>query len=324
VGQAFSQTDAALARYWYERRIYTYGPLSLNPGYATVFNAVPVASDPRHPDWQAALLGLWVTDSPYVQVIWIADDTQEGASATQGWADAARAGLRRFNVFAPAVRQLSLAVNNTSSSAIANFILVYEIGLKRLTVAEKLLFGYGLASSDTARIGGLSLQDVRALVERGTAPVPIDQEIERTLDNQLLGEYNGVSGLWHAEASTTTTGVAFASVQVKAGEMAVLREIAIESAAAVQLYVDRDGDLGLLTLNGAAFTQANDAPWRPFIIALNTLQFRVAASSTTVAPIRLRVTRHHLNTLWRVRTGVASAPADVPGDAFVKAWAGIV
>ena len=331
MGQVFSQADAALARYWYERRVYTYGPLSLQPGYSTIFTASPIAPDPQHPDWQAALLGMWVTNSPYVQLTWIADDAQEGSSVTQGWTDAARAGLRRIAVFAPAVRQLTLTAYNTSTSAISNFTLVYEIGLKRLTVAEKLLYGYGLTPSDLARIHGLQLSDVQALVERGTAPVPIEQEIVRTLDNQMLGEYTGASGLWHAEASTTTAeastttaGVPFASVQVKTGEVAVLREVAIEGAAPVQLYVDRDGDLGLLTLNGAAFTQANDAPWQPFLIALNTFQFRVVAQTTTTAPIRLRVTRHPLNSLWRVRTGVAAAADDVPGDAFAKVWAGIV
>jgi len=324
MGSVFSQADAQLAKYWFERRIYTFGPVTLPTGVTPVFSASNW-TDPQRPEWQAALTGLWVTQNAGVQISWIYDEHQQGASTAQGFTDAAPSGVRRFSVFAPAVRQLVLSVTNSSGSPISNFQLNYEITLKRLTVAEKLLWGYSLTQADLHRISSLgqdALEQVKALVERGTSPIPIATEIERTLDNQTLGDADA-SGLWHATAGTGTQGIAFATVHVKPGEVAVIRSVAIEGAPAAVLYVDRDTDMGLLTLNGPAFVQANDAPWQPFLMALHSFQFRVAAQSTITVPVRLRITTHRLDNLWRVRTELAKAPQDVPGDTYAKVWAGI-
>jgi inactivated superfamily I helicase len=324
MGATFTQQDAQQARYWYERRIYTAGPLTLNPGQTPIFTARNW-TDPQQPDWIAELVGLWATQNSAVQLQWTFDSFLANQSQAQGYTDAAPAGVRRFDVYAPAVHQLILTANNTGTAPINNFQVNYEIALRRLTAAEKLMRGYALSAQDQQALqllGSGGQAQVQDLVDRGTSPISIERQIISILDNRRLYDHPS-GGLYHVTAGPTTAGLSFAVVTVPQGTFCALEEVAVEGAPSITLYADRDDDTSYLQLNGSAFVQADDAPWRVFVPFLRVLTLRASAAATTTAAVRVRIGVYALSNLWRVRLGLAKNPTDVPGDTWAKTWAGI-
>lgn len=324
--QVFSQAQAALARYWYERTIYTHGPAALAAGPSPIFTA-SAWTNPQNPEWMAALIGLSVTQHPGVQLQWIYDKKTANQSAAQGYTSAAPAGLRRMPVMAPAVEQLTLIANNLTGAPIAGWQCNYEIAMQRLTVADKILYGYKLSAADEQilkKLGKDGKREVTDLVARGTSPIPISSQLERTVENRSLGDHSA-SGLYHVSGGMC---LAFATAMSTSDEFLVLREIAVEGGGALAqqltVMVDRDEDLSYLQLNAQAFAQTDDQPWRVFVPAMRSLTFRVAGSPLlTNVPIRIKVERFRISNLLKVRFGLATTPESVPGDTYAKVWAGI-
>jgi hypothetical protein len=324
MGAYFRQQQAELAKRWVERGIYTAGPITLQPGSNPIFSAqnwTPANS----PEWVAELVGIWTTQNTAVQLQWTFDSRQANSAQTQGFADAAPAGFRRMSVYAPAISQLIFQANNISTSPISNFQLNYEVQMRRLTIAEKLARGYNLSQDDQRILGLLgsnALKQIQDLVDKGTSPIGLQRQFEAILENQLLYDHPN-SGLYHVSAGPTTVGTAFAIVPIPSGTFGILREVAVEGAAAITLYVDRDEDQGYLQLNGSSFVQVDDAPWLPILPAVRQLSFRAGALSSTTAAVRIRVSIYRLTNVWRVRLGIARSPSDVPGDTYAKVLAGL-
>ena len=335
---AFGQPDALLMeKLWRTHTVYTYGPLSLPTGVSQVFSAENYNPE-SSPEWRAELVGLWVTQNAGVQVSWTADGVNYNAGLSQGYTDAAPTGVRRMDVSViQAVRQLIMTVNNTSGAAIPNFQLNYEIVMHKLTVADKILYGAALTPDDELVLaylgGGTSATDAVAvqrgrsivanLVDRGTSPIPWVAQYERTLRNRLVGDHEA-GGLYHVTAGTWTAGVKFATATPRPGEFLMLEEVSTPAATAFTLFVDRDQDLGLLTLNGAAFAQADSDPWRPMVPATSQLAFRAfAATQTAGIPVALKIVRYKTSNIWKVRFGQAKTPTSVPGDTWAKTLAGL-
>lgn len=339
MGTAFSQSDAILlSKDWRTHTVYTWGPQSLATGQTTIFTGEQWNPDQETaPEWMVELVAVWVTQSSGVQLSWVADGVTFNQGSTQGFTDAAPGGVRRLPVYARAVKQLSMTANNTSGAAISNFQINYEIVFRRLTIADKLLYGYGFSPEDDlvlATLGGTQdptdqaaiargLAQVKALVERGTAPIPWIAQYERTLRNRRLNDHPS-GGLWHVTAGTGTAGTKFGTATPANGEFLVLEEVAVPAATAITLYVDRDSDQGLLTLNGAAFGQVNYAPWTTEVIATSQLAFRAKATATTNnVPVWLKIGRYKTSNIWRVRLGKAKSAGSVPGDVWAKSLAGM-
>jgi hypothetical protein len=333
MGSTFNQGQAALAKYWYERQIFTYGPVALAAGLSTVFTATNFNPNPKSPDWVAELVGIWVTPNANVQLQWVYDNQVGNQSSAQGFTDGSKSGVNQVAVGAPAARNLQLLVNNTGG-VVANFQLTYEVAMRRLSAADKLLLGYDLSAQDLQNLSMLDrggpngqqvtgLQQVRDLVDRGTSPASIEFQISRTLDNRRLGDHPS-GGLFHVNASVSSNSNAFTTLQAAPGEFLVLRELAVEGGQAITLFVDRDGDSNYLQLNGAAFVQTLDNPWLPFIPALQVLNFKVSATAPLDnVPVRIRVERYRMSHLWRVRLGLVRDRDPATGDAYEKVWAGI-
>ena len=331
MGASFTTAQAKLARLWAERLIYTWGPATLNPGPQTnIFNAQNW-TNAQQPDTLARLRRIWVTQNPNVQLQWSFDGNSINATSANGYTDANRAGVRVMDVDAPAISRLSMSAANGSGAPIPNFQISYEIEMQKLTVADKLLRGYGLSQFDheiLELLGSDGLDQIRALVDKGTLPKTLDQQIENIFKNRRIGDHNS-TGSYHLSAGATTAGtVAIGPAQPANGEFLILEEVAAEqlsgSAPAVTLNFDRDDDLGYMILNGAAFVQADDRAWSPFIPALNSIKMEVSAGVTlSDVPVRVRIGRYKLSNILRVRLGLATHKDDVPGDTYAKVWAGL-
>lgn len=339
MGIAFSLADAQLAKYWYERRIYTWGPQSLA---ATTTAPVSIFSaqgwqDATAPRWEAALTGLWVTANADVSLSWQADDVTYNQASTQGFTDAGPADLQRIDVYAPATRLLNLTASNSSGAAIAGFQINYEITLRRLSAADHLAAKQALSPKDQQALAMLNgtdaagnpttgLQRLQAAVKEGSAPIPLLYQIARTLRGRQGGD-DARGGLYHVDVPTTPS--AFATIPVAPRTLSVLTEIAAPTApAATTLYVDRDlEDAGLLTLNAAAFAQTNpQAPWRTWIPATQQLNFRSSATAAANGvPIMVRVETFSLSDLWLIKTELAKEPGDLgtSPDLWADVWAGL-
>lgn len=338
MGTAFSQVDAMLMQKFYRTHtIYTFGPKNLATGLTPVFSSQQWTPE-SNPEWQAELVAIWVTQNAGVQIYWTADGVSYNQGADRGFTDAAPGGLRRLPINARAIKQLTLTLANVSGAVVNGFQLNYEVVVRRLTVADKILLGYPLGPDDElvlALLGGgqspsntaavtSGKEKLMASVERGTSPIPYKAQEDRTLDNMLIGDHQS-SGLYHITASPNTAGTAFATLTAARGEFIALRAIGIPSANAFSLFVDRGPDLGLLTVTGAAFAQTNSQPWATTVFTTDRFQLRAYAAATLEnIPVFVDVKRYKLSNIWKVRFGEAKTPQSVPGDTYAKVLAGWV
>ncbi len=322
MSSVFSLQDAQLlSRYWYQRTLYTYGPATLQPGpQPSLINVSGWNPSQSSPDWRVELEQLFTTQNASVQLSGTADGLAFNQGATSGFTDAGRAGVRRMNAHVFATAAVTLGTVNGSGAAINGFQTNLALALRRLTVADKLLANLPLAAEDEdilamlPEAGGSAAAGqaaVQQLVTKGTSPIPIGYELERTAANRLLGDHPN-SGWYHVTASASSAGTVFATFAPIRGvgqEWLVLREVAIEGAAAITLYGDQDaGNTGLLTINGAAFVQADDQPWDLWLPASTQWQFRAGAAATlNNVPVRIRVERYAMSDIWAVRLGLAKS-----------------
>lgn len=312
---------------WFTRAQYTYGPVNLATGTTVVFQAESWTPADA-PEWEAELSDLWVTQNAGVQVYWTADNQAYNQGAALGFTDAAPAGVRRLPVGARAVRQLSLVANNTSGAVIDGFQITYAVEVRKLTLADQLLYGYGTSPDleEIARAGGIHLSAVQALVSKGTAPIPWAAQRDRTL--LRLGDH-AVSGLYHVTAGPATAGTLFLTATRTGEEFLGLDAIAVPGASALTLYGSRDQDQNLVQVNGAAFVQADSAPWDTRYFGLQRMSFATGATTTlTAAPVYVRIGRYRMTNLWRARltlgtAGAAAAARLIPAETLAKVAAGI-
>jgi len=314
----FSQQQAFSAKYWYERLQYTAGPATINPGSNTIFY-VSRLNKTDTPLWVANLSNIAATQNANTALQFTFDKRSIQALASQGQTDALPAGTRAERLHLPAIKNMSLYVQNTGA-AVSNFFLNYQVSMRRLTVADKLLMGINSFTADEQE--ALKSIDIKSAVDKGTFPIPIDAQIERTYYNRLL--YEDIR-LEHVDV--TTSDQSFLTIRAsESGQdtFLVLREIALEGAPAITLSVDRDEDYNYLGVTGAAFVDADDRPWDVFVPALNYLTFHVQGATTlTNVPIRVKVWHVKMSNILRVRFGLAHK-GDVPGDTYLRAIAGVV
>jgi len=310
----FNQTQAQTAKYWYERLIYTYGPETIASGVNPVFNIQRI-NKTTTPSWMAVLSRLAVSQSAQVALDFSFDGQSIHASAFQGFTDAAIAGVRTDRLFIPAVRNIAMQAVN-SGAPVANFQLTFQAEMRKLSIAEKILRGIQLTPDEHAIAADVG---VAPLVAKGTAPIPWEAQMDRTYRNRII--YEDVR-LLHVDSSSTDQS--FLTIQTQSSdEFLVLRELAIEGGAAVTVSVDRDDDSNYMGVNGAAFVQADDAPWDVFVPAMQYLTFHAqSATNLTGVPIRARVWHCTLSNILRVRFGLAGK-GDVPDSVYEKALAGV-
>lgn len=322
----FSQSQAFAAKYWYEKLQYTWGPQTLAGG-ATPVNT-PIFSVSRVnrteiPQWVAELSNIGATQNASVALDFTFDRHRIPALSSQGFTNAMPAGLRSMLPDAVgATGSMSLTAQNSSGGSIANFQFNYQVAMRRLTVADKLVAGIDKFTADELEALNDKSIDVRGLIDKGIGhPIPIEDQIRRTYKNRAKVDFR----LLHVDASTSDA----AFLTIRASEFGqdrflVLRELAIEGGAAVTVSVDRDDDINYMGVNGAAFAEADDRPWDVFIPALHYLTFHIQATAPVSAvPIRIVVWHVKWSNILRVRFGLAGR-GDVPDNTYLRAIAGVV
>jgi len=321
----FGQSQAFAAKYWYEKLQYTWGPQTLSGGAAPVDTPIFSVSRLNRTDvplWAAEFSGLAATQNADVSLDFAFDRHRIPALVNQGFTDVMPAGLR---IMLPdpirAIGNISLVARNASGGDIAAFQLNYQVAMRRLTVADKLVMGIDKFTAEELEALNDKSIDVRGLVEKGIHPIPIEDQIRRTYKNRARVDFR----LLHVDASTSDT----AFLTVRASEFGsdrflVLRELAVEGGAAVVVSVDRDDDYNYMGVNGPAFAEADDRPWDVFVPALSHLTFHIqAAASVTDVPIRIVVWHVKWSNILRVRFGLAGR-RDVPDNTYLRAIAGVV
>lgn len=317
----FSQQQAFAAKYWYEKLQYTWGPQSLPTGDTPIFN-VSRLNRTEIPQWAAELSNVGATQNSGVALDFTFDRHRIPALVNQGHTDAFPSGLRTaLSDAIGATGNISLLARNSNASAVANFQINYQVAMRRLTVADKLVMGIDKFTADELEALNDKSIDVRGLVEKGIHPIPIEDQVRRTYKNRARVDFR----LLHVDASTSDT----AFLTIRASEFGqdrflVLRELAIEGGAAVVVSVDRDDDLNYMGVNGAAFAEADDRPWDVFVPALHYLTFHIqAAAPISKVPIRIVVWHVKWSNILRVRFGLAGR-GDVPDNTYLRAIAGVV
>ncbi len=315
----FTQGQAHDARYWYERIPYTYGPVTLATGWTTAVNVSGI-NKTAIPRWMARLGRVAATQNAGVGIDIEHDNGRVPALADQGLTDAYPAGVRELRgLDLPAKDRLRLRTNNSSGGAINNYQLNYTVALQRLTVAEKLLRGITQFTPEEQE--ALERTDVRDLVEKGIAPIPISAQIERTYQNRILAAVTRTY-----QVDVTTSDAVFATIRANEGgpdTFLVLRELAVEGASAITLSVDRDDDVNYVGVAGAAFVDGDDTPWDLFVPALDYLTFHTqGAGAVNDVAIRVGYWIVKMSNLLRVRFGLAGK-GEVPDGTYYRAIAGV-
>lgn len=317
----FSQGQAFAAKYWYERLQYTAGPATVNTGTNPVFS-VNAINKTETPLWVATLEKIAATQNASVALDISFDRRRIPALATQGFTDSLPSGVRDEFVHFPAVKNMQLLLVNNGASPVSNFQLNYQVSMRRLTVADKLVLGINSFTKDEMDALNDESINVRGLVERGVLPIPIEAQIERTYRNLLL--YTDTR-LMHVDATTVDQSfLTIRALESGPDTFIVLREIAVEGAQPVIISVDRDEDYNYMAVTGAAFVNGDDQPWDVFVPALNYLTFHIQAATTIAAvPVRIKVWHCKLSTLLRVRFGLLHR-GDVPDELYLRAIAGVI
>ena len=352
MAQAFTKTQAQLAQYLYEELVYTAGPLP-SPGLAA--GATPLFSADNwnqrgRPTWQAAITMLQATQNPAVALTWQADQQALLNQSQPGYTQALRAGLRQTPTYVPAVSKLALTLSNATGAAIANWQTNYAIAMRRLTAAEKLLAqeagltdsAYGLTAEESqaltqldlidqqGRVTKTGLQQLDELLGKGTLPRSLARLLDGIEQNRMT---QSPADLWgvpvtSADNPWTSYVAQMDPLDPTKGRFLVLREIAVEGASSVVINVDRDGQLGYVTLNGAAFAQQDDEPWHLWVPALDHLTFHITlapGAAPTTAYVRLRVEAVEMSDVLAVLFGRVTHPDQVGSPkTYYRALAGLV
>lgn len=327
----FSDAQAQLSKYWYERVPYTVAVPTLTAG-----TPVPLFSANRLsgsiPEWRTHLIDLAGTQSPTVTLTVNADTHQYGGTAATGNMAALRAHLQPdTRIDLPAISKLSATLLPAANDANPTQVN-YTIARHRLTVAEKvLLFGsqapnkltpeeqqaltFGRGTNDALHVG--------AGVQKGTGPIPWIAQMERTYENRLRASETQ----WmYAPAVATSDTPLGNPIFANPGEFLVLRELSVEPDPATGtvpnavISLNRDLDVnyfGILAANAAG-------PWDVFIPALDELSLHAQMNSGTGnVAVRIVVWRVQWSDILKVRFGQVR-PGEVPNRTYYGALAGVM
>jgi len=312
MGSVFGRDQITAARYRDEEVLYTWGPNTLNTGITTVFDVSDWNPNDDPGQKVAVLTSLAATQNSGVQLLWTYDGTS--SSPAQGWTDALPSGLRPWGLNAQAASRLSLAINNMTGAAVNGFQLNYTVRVKALSVAEKLFYGYPVPDSDLEQVAllpqesGMSgIQQVQALLSKGTLPIDFrTRTFDALFRNRRMPDYGSAIPM-HITIPANSQGAQI-SIPLRSGQYGLLTKLGIEGQPAIVVSVDRDTDTGYMTVNGAAFASADDAPARVFIPAKTRYVINVTGAAGTYA-VRPTIYILQPSDLLTIHLGLATTPA---------------
>lgn len=359
---AFSAQQAQLAKYAYERLVYTPWPFAgtgTAPSLSTLTTQLFQTSSwnsKGSPTWQAAIEMVQTMQNSQVNLLWTNDQQNRINSQNTGQTNAARSGQRQMPTYRPAVDSISLSIQNLTGAAVSPWNTAYAMGMRRLYAVDKLLARranitsqggwYNLTPAETEALKSLDLQSkdgaidesglaqMMALVDKGTQPVSIQRLMTGVMDNR---EMDGGFDLFYPDVSASDNQFATYDAQMDPvdptrGRFVVLTDIALEGGSMadnnVTITVDRDNDKAYVQLQGGAFQQSDDEPWHLWVPAVDALKFHVVQgpnSAVTQVPIRIRVLEFEMSEILAVQFGLVTTPtALTKPSVYYKTIVGLV
>lgn len=304
----FGSQFISSVKYRHEKATFTAGPMVLPPGSTTIFDV-----SGWDQNYMAVLESLAATQNPGVQLYWSYDGSQ--ASNAQGYTDALPNGLAPYPVHAEAVARLALFANNLTGAAIANFQLNYEITVKRMSIADKIMRGYPLTAADELALSALNptennnaLGSLQALVKKGRQPLSFERIYEIVFSGRKAPD-PGQSTPIHLTTANAVLPAQF-TFTVPSNKVYVLEAIGVEATPAVTVEIDRDDQVPYLLLNGAAFATAQDTPFGLFVPFAKSLVLSVYGATGTFL-VRPQVRAYQLSDLIALHLGLANTPAEL-------------
>lgn len=341
MGSTFTTDQAQRARYALETLVYTGWPFagtggasSLGTGTTSLINATEW-NESGKPTWRASVSMVQATQTSNVALTWTADppDTSSfGFGSQPGPTLALPSGVRQARAKIAAVNTLTLALANTSGAAVASYQGNYGVTMQRLTAVDKLLAQrngmqgsgwYALTPEEQSAVESLGAVPGHEAdwLERqeasGYLPVSADDMKRRLYDNRIVED---APDLWSVSATSSQAGFASYDARMQTatrGMFPILTELAVEGATNVTVLVNRDNQLGYLSVNGAGFAQTDDAPWSLWIPATTRLSLQSVAgpgntATTTSANIRVRVAWCSMSEILAVLFGRITARNQLP------------
>lgn len=219
----------------------------------------------------------------------------------------------------PAKDQLRLNYFGAGGVLVPVYSTFYSLWVIKATVAHKILWDIPLTPNEVALAKEFN---VRALVAKGLAPLPLRYQTER--EYTIVGEETHTRSIAMAIANTPYV---IENIPVKAGEILVLTKIAAQTGAAVNvisLTVDRDDDASLVNLFTFPLSLAPGGEIECYIPATREIRLTCQAAVVPITNLfRYTYRRIRLNDIVRARLGLAGAD-ELAGDVWKKVMAGVL
>lgn len=304
----FDREQMARAAYYYERLPYT----ALDPALAVLetplVDEANLAQD-LGPDKLITLNRISVTPTPGINVVLAGNrvSRQEVALAFPPNFEPLMAG---DNDGERSQGILKLAWNNiTGATATAVQQMTFHGAVKQLTVAEKILRGLALTAHEQALATQFGLGTPTDPYPPGARPFSMAEMLEQVWGRYILDEdfvsyvypTVGVKPQIFTTAQPNKPGEEILVWHTVAGGLQDTGDV----GKGVQLTLRRDKQTNLNTI---LLDNASPAfPMRPWVTALNTLQWSINAQQATTGAVALRVHwyRVRLTNLLRVVLGLA-------------------
>lgn len=305
---SFNREQMARARYYYERLPYT----ALDPALAVLetplVNESNIAEDVGA-DKLAIISRIGVTQTAGINLVMAGDKISRQESTTafppnfEPLMSTDNDGERSQGI-------LKLAWNNVSgATATATQQVTFHGTVKQLTVAEKILRGYSLTAAEQTLAAQFHLGDPSDPFPPGTRPFSQQEMLEQIWGRYILDE----DFVAYAYPSVGTVPVPFAEARPnRPGEEVLVWHTlaggladAADVGKGVQLTLKRDMQINL---NTVLLDNASPIyPMRPWVTALNTLQWSLSAQQATTGAVVIRVHwyRVRLTNVLRVILGLA-------------------
>lgn len=292
MGNLFDDSQAQIARYWYERVPYTSYIAALLPGKTNIFSATDISTATEGK--KIGILGnLAMTQAAYVQLATeSAGNTRLTAAAAyppslQPVMTAADDGIRSS-------RALGIYLTNSSGAVVNNAQINYTVAVKDLTIADKVLRNMPLSAAEQ------SIQQKYQIGQQGIRPLAISKSLQQNWLSRVLSEE--IYGYQQAVTSSPTT---LENLVPGHNELLVITSIAMGGVPVgnqVTLTIQRDSDVGYVSILGDNLSlQYPLSVWIPA-----TRQFSIgisAITATAAATVRLTVKRLALSTVLQALFG---------------------
>lgn len=305
---SFNREQMARARYYYERLPYTALDPALSVLETPLVDESNIAEDVGA-DKLAVISRISVTNTPAVNLT-VAGDKISRQESTAAFPPNFEPVMAGDNDGERSQGILKLAWNNISgATASATQQVTFHGAVKQLTVAEKILRGYTLTTAEQALAAQFKLGGPTDTFPPGTRPFSQQEMLEQVWGRYVVDE----DFVAYAYPSVGTVPVPFASARPnKPGEEVLVWHTLAGGLAdsadvgkGVQLTLKRDEQTNL---NTVLLDNASPVfPMRPWVTALNTLQWTLSAQQATAGAVVIRVHwyRIRLTNVLRVILGLA-------------------